>query len=307
MSLLNNADNIRFGASQVEAVYRGNDLAWRWAIQATGGDISEEVVDGIVYRFHAFTSVGSHSFDVTSVGGDGTIDVLVVAGGAGGLTANDYPGTGGGGGAGGVVLRQNRAVSVGSTALTVGAGGAERFTNFRTQGFSGGNSTFGELVALGGGGGAGGGGDTQPGGAGGSGGGADRSKDEPARNGGAGQQPGSASGGFGNAGGNVPGSGALGAGSGGGAGGAGAFNTLGGLGVDMSHLFTTGFGDNGWFASGGASPNANHSPRLGGGGTRQVKTKPNTGGGSACRTNSQSGGGPGGSGVVIVRYALRPA
>lgn len=116
------------------------------------------------------------------------VDYLVVAGGGGGgggkyagATGLFYGGSyylgGAGGGAGGVVLGYKRSVKRGETVqIKVGQGGTGgpafllRTPNERTVGQNGGNSSFGDIVAIGGGGGGSGStgwGDGQPGGSGG--------------------------------------------------------------------------------------------------------------------------------------------
>ena len=102
----------------------------------------------------SFTATGTTSWtaptDVTQV------EILVVAGGGGG--GGDQ--AGGGGGAGGVIYNNSYPVIPGQTyTVKVGAGGAgngARGTNFDNYfyGVSGGDSQFGNLIALGGGGGA---------------------------------------------------------------------------------------------------------------------------------------------------------
>jgi hypothetical protein len=49
-------------------------------VEATGGTITEYTSGGITYRVHSFTSTGNTNFVVTS---GGTVDYLIVAGGAG--------------------------------------------------------------------------------------------------------------------------------------------------------------------------------------------------------------------------------
>jgi len=100
-------------------------------IQATGGDVVQDVtLNGIDYRIHAFTTVGTQTFEVTNAPSQNdTVDVLVVAGGGGG---------------GGLGYANNIAVKPGDTfTVVVGAGGTG----------DGSNSSFGseaQLVAFGG-------------------------------------------------------------------------------------------------------------------------------------------------------------
>ena len=112
-------------------------------------------VDGVEYDFHEFTTVGDHTFTVTS---PGIVDVLLVGGGGGG-GFNDE----GGGGGGGEVTLCSRAHSgsgifleAGTYTVTVGAGGAggDGATYDERFGEQGGTSSFAGLGAKGGGGGA---------------------------------------------------------------------------------------------------------------------------------------------------------
>jgi len=64
------------------------------------------------YTIHSFTQVGASTFTATS---NGTIDVLLVAGGgAGGPSYGDQDTGKGGGGAGGVVYRGNYSITAGT-------------------------------------------------------------------------------------------------------------------------------------------------------------------------------------------------
>jgi hypothetical protein len=255
---------------------------------ATGGDTI--MTDG-TYWYHAFLSSGTF----TPAKGL-SCDVLVVAGGGGGGTA--------GGGAGGVfyATAQSLASGTGYTA-TVGAGGG-LLTN-------GSNSQFASLTAaVGGGGGRGQDtvGNTGGSGAGGAGqwvgGTADRA-------GGAGTS------GQGNAGGLGKG-GTLTQVAGGGGGGAGAVGAdssisaggNGGAGTNTysTWLNTTGTGVSGFIAGGGGggSSTAVGTGGSGGGGAGNVNAATagtaNTGGGGGGTYNGPSAAG--GSGLVIVRYAV---
>ncbi len=113
---------------------------------------------------HKFTTDGT-----LTVTGSGIIELLLVGGGGGGGElgpVSDQQGikVAGGGGAGGLVYREVVAVSTGTYAVTVGAGGA--------IGANGGNSSIFSITAYGGGYGARGGTGERKGGDGGSGGGA---------------------------------------------------------------------------------------------------------------------------------------
>jgi hypothetical protein len=124
---------------------------------ATGGAVTESYSEGRYWRVHAFTSTGSDSFEVSNVGTEPEVEVLVVGGGGGGGGAY---GAAGGGGAGGLVYHAAKSINVGTYAVTVGAGGVGgsvyTATNNSTSpqiGRPGGNSSFDDIVAIGGGGG----------------------------------------------------------------------------------------------------------------------------------------------------------
>lgn len=238
-----------------------------------------------------------------------TLRVLVVAGGGSGgdHSTRDTATAGGGGGAGGLVFQEITA-SVGSTAVTVGAGGAQATNN---AGNNGGNSVFGSITATGGGGGG--------------------NRDNDPKNGGSGGGKGyigTAVGlgtvGQGNNGGTAPGVIFSGLG-GGGAGAPGGDNptandnlgpTDGGAGIDYSWVFGDEVGDEGWFAGGGGggtSPNyasLNADGGRGGGGNGGLSGgngaagQANTGGGGGGASSNGTRGGAGGSGVVLVAYPL---
>ena len=81
----------------------------KWAVagdnflpmQATGGTVTNIIQDGIQYRVHSFVDVGSHTFEVQSLGStDGEVEYLVVGGEGGGGSHTTTLG-GGAGGAGG--------------------------------------------------------------------------------------------------------------------------------------------------------------------------------------------------------------
>ena len=118
------------------------------ALPEAGGKsfVTTNINAGVVQRF---TTVGTTSWtapsDVTQV------EVLVVAGGGGGGGEQETP-AGGGGGAGGLIYNSTYSVNPGQTyTVTVGSGGPGGVG--RAVGSSGGNSIFGNLVAIGGGGG----------------------------------------------------------------------------------------------------------------------------------------------------------
>lgn len=249
---------------------------------ATGGT----VVTSGGYRYHKFTSNGTIDF---LAGGD--IEYIVVAGGGSGGFYDG--GRAGGGGAGGL-LSGSVSVSSGSIAITVGAG-----SGYNTNGNS---SSLGALVSTVGG---GRGGLDYAGSAGGSGGGG----------GGNGTVAGGAgTSGQGYAGGSSSGFYAEG-GGGGGAGEAG--NTdgqgSGGDGLQFSAWATaTSSGDAGFYAGGGGG-NSDTATRYGGdggGGNGRVFTSAeangmaNTGGGGGGGVRSGTVGGYGGSGIILIRYAI---
>jgi len=125
-------------------------------IVATGGIISETTYKGTTYRVHTFTTTGTNTFAVSSVGTSPTVEYLVVAGGGGGATDAEI---GGGGGAGGF-RTGTLSVSPQNYTITVGAGGArgtgvdQSGTGSGTNGGNGGNSVFSTITAIGGGGGS---------------------------------------------------------------------------------------------------------------------------------------------------------
>ena len=92
------------------------------------------------------------SVDGYNVGKSVSVEVLVVAGGGGG--GNDM---GGGGGGGGVIYNPSYSVAINSAInVVIGGGGAGSpgpYASYPVAGSSGGDTTFGNLIALGGGGG----------------------------------------------------------------------------------------------------------------------------------------------------------
>ena len=277
-------------------------------ISATGGTISDVNIDGLDFRIHAFTSTGTSSFEVVSLGTtDGEAEVLVVAGGGGGVNHS------GGGGAGGVVDVQNVKLSPQNYTITVGDGGPGGFRgDFNRNENNGDDSSAFGFVAIGGG---GGGHDTaEKGGDGGSGGGA-HGGGSPGTGGDA-LQPTSASGGFGNDGRDATELHSAG-------GGAGEFPPTvkdAGDGVEFISIFGNSFGENGFFGGGGGAPNqvdtdssdSGGAGGLGGGGDGGDEGGegdpglPNTGGGGggSPRGGINQPGKPGGSGVVLIRYRI---
>jgi hypothetical protein len=279
--------------------YSGTTWIRLGGFSATGGTVT----DAGGYRIHTFTSDGTFA-----VSGAGGVEVLVVAGGGGGGHQ-----VGGGGGGGGVVYESSRFVSS-NVPVTVGAGGAGAPSG-PLPALSGGNSSFGTLVAIGGGAGAnhqrpagnyqGAG---QPGGSGGGGAGDSASVSGPGGAGTAGQ-------GF------AGGSGRANNWAGGGGGGAGQVGesspspSVGGRGGNGLQ-----FGISGtltYYGGGGGGCNDNATTPVAGGlggggaGTGNGNNNPsqrngvaNTGGGGGGVRDSSGQGGNGGSGIVIVRYPL---
>jgi hypothetical protein len=99
-------------------------------------------------------------------------------------------------------------------------------------------------------------------------------------------------------------------GGGGGAGSAGSAGQ-GGDGVYYGNIFGDSYGDNGWFASGGAGKSVDgttYAAKQGGGGASRdgdpstADAMPNTGGGGGAAGANEDEGGDGGSGIVLVRY-----
>lgn len=268
---------------------------------ATGGTITE---DGD-YRIHTFTSSGT--FEVTYGSEDAWYLVIGGGGGGGGF---------GGGGAGGYRTNgtYDHPITVGSYAITVGAGGSGSASG-TTRGSNGNSSIFDSITSAGGGGGGAFSDTLADGLAGGSGGGGGTDATTPftGRPGGAGDTPdvtpdqgfsggdgftgGTASGGGGGAG-AVGVNGTL---NTGGTGGAGASSSItgaavtrggggGGSGVNTIGTGGTGGGGNGSRFNGGSPP----PPTAG---------TANTGGGGGG--GYVIAGASGGSGVVIIRYRFQ--
>ena len=285
--------------------------------KATGGIVSS---DG-TYWYHMFPYSGT--FTPTSAI---SADVLCIAGGGGGGWPGGAGGAGGGG-AGGLVYLASQSLTATGYNVTIGAGGAA-ITN--EAGVTGSNSQFGSLTAALGGG--GGGRDNTNGanppaqangknGGSGGGGGVDGDATGTLPLGGTGSQ--GSNGGNGR---NATGSG----GGGGGAGGAGQTTPSrfvagnGGIGSTTysSWLVATQTGINGYIAGGGAGgaggPTSSTTGGTGGlggggngGGTNQTSTTGviNTGGGGGAGgyntgTGYTGDGQRGGSGLVIIRYAI---
>ena len=291
-------------------LYFSNGTDWELLVSTVPGSPAvanggtETTVGG--YKIHTFTSSGT--FTVTTAG---IVEYLVVAGGGSGGAQNAA-----GGGAGGFKTASAVPVTVQPYAITVGAGGANSTGNDR--GFTGSDSVFSNVTSLGGG---GGGSDAVNDGLnGGSGGGANQSGGYGQGTSGQGTAGGS---GGSNRGGGGGGSSSIGgssdsqdagdggdgtvssidgttwyySGGGGGAtypSGAGGDGGAGGGGGGSSSSGTGGTGGSGRNAGGNGS-GTDGNPGNGGA---------NTGGGGGASRNTPTVGGAGGSGIVIIRYAV---
>ena len=288
-------------------ISQGNSSA-----KADGG--SSVVTDG-TYWYHTFKSSGLFIPKQALT----NVDFLVIAGGAGGAAGqtNNFIGAGGGAGGlrstvtatgGGGSLESKLSLSANTSyVVTIGAGGTATTVVPNDPGTNGSNSIFSTITSTGGG---GGGGSSRNGATGGSGGG-----------GMLGYTGGSGTANQGYAGGN---GGSVSGGGGGGAGGAGGAGSgtqggNGGAGVSISALASaTGTGVSNYYAGGGGgssdSPGSAPSGGSGGGGSGSAKNNGNAtagtqntgsggGGGTAGNTSNQWGGN-GGSGIVIIRYAV---
>jgi len=138
--------------------YDGNTDEWvstdNRGVLATGGTVTDITDNGIGYRVHTFSSVGTSSFQVVR---GGEVEYLVVAGGGAG------GGNGGGGGAGGYrssVVGENSGrnflaapkITLGAQnySVVVGAGGSGGQYNNRAQHTDGQDSSFAGIVSAGG-------------------------------------------------------------------------------------------------------------------------------------------------------------
>ena len=294
------------------------DQAYSWTItdtpfSATGGTITTS--GG--YKYHTFTSSASGASGFVP-NMSGSVDYLIVAGGGGG--GGSY--VGGGGGAGGYLTATGASVTAQQYTITVGNGGTGPASGV---GSSGGNSSFLSITAIGGGGGGTG---SSTAGSGGSGGGS-----------GAWGSPsnyyGSGTTGQGNRGGSgwdglshfTPGGGGGGATAVGGNSGTSTSNTSGGAGGTGSNsrsawATVTSTGDGGYYAGGGGGGTDNGGGSYsgsgggggaGGGGTGADKNLNSTtgtantgggGGGGGRQGSTPTAGANGGSGIVIIRYAV---
>ena len=276
--------------------------------------------DGVKYAVHTFvdtTTGGAVSDDfVLNVAKD--LDYLVVAGGGSGGTAGTDVGVWGcgGGGAGGVRKGTAVAYSAGTYAVVVGAkiAAPSRTTPIASnQGKNGKDSSFGSITASGGGGGGTYGNAGGTGGSGGGGGGRNtmsggsgnkgsyspvEGKDGGSARGGstAGTSAGGGGGGAGSAGGNAGSSSSV-----AGDGGSGTQSSITG-----TNLYYAGGGGGGAYDN--AASETAGSGGIGGGGagstTGNATSGTNGRGGGGGGSGYQGVGGSGGSGVVVVRYAI---
>lgn len=274
--------------------------------KAMGG--TTVVSDG-TYWYHAFASSGRFE-PVQNL----NCDILVVAGGGSGGASS-----GGGGGAGGLLTYSSQSLTAQNYTVTIGAGGASTINTAVSN--NGSNSSFGSLAAAIGGGGGGNRISTQQNGLnGGSGGGGAVD----------GYVGGTGTAGQGNDGGDSPGA----QNPGGGGGGAGAAGQDGGSanpsggdgGIGATSTLITSLGNavsagvlssgSRYFAGGGGgsyNTSGTGEGGLGGGGANGGANNSNGqnglantggGGGAATGVSSTYSSGAGGSGIVIIRYAV---
>jgi len=271
--------------------------------KAFGGD--EVTTDG-TYWYHTFRSSGIFApmINLTNV------DYLVVAGGGGAGAGNGSSGGGGGGGVrctvgatgGGGSLESKLSLTSGTNyTVTIGAGGAAGGT---TSGNDGSNSVFSTITSTGGGG-SGGGNPNQNGRSGGSGGGGGEQSSILGTGG-----AGTTNQGFAGAAGQSATYPSATYGSGGGGGSSAAATThVGGAGIATS---ISGSSQNYGGGGGGGSYSATNTGGAGGGGKGRTETTQGFGTGTAGTVNTGGGAGgsivgsgaAGGSGIVIVRYAV---
>jgi hypothetical protein len=279
------------------------------APQALGGDIV--ATDG-TYWYHAFTSTGTFTPLKTL-----TADYLVVAGGGGGNNGDRFAGAGG---AGGLRATTSQTLTATNYSVTVGAGGAVS-TNGSNSVFSSTTSTgggTGGLGAVGATGGSGGGGAL--GYAGGSGNTPSTSPSQ-GNNGGAGNSSSNRTSGGGGGAGAVGGNASNSYGGAGGAGtdtynsinfstwltatGTGSSSKLAGGGGGSAYEYNDGVVDAGAGGAGGGGKGARYG-QYNGATTNAIAGTANTGGGGggAAWPGQGASAAAGGSGIVIVRYAV---
>ena len=278
-------------ANQLLKTDASGNLGWRdLPTFAVGGEVKEYVESGTTYRAHTF--LGTSKFITT---GALTVDYLLVAGGGGSTAAEGNSGSGGGAGGGGMVVATSQAIAEGTHTVTVGAGGAKS-TNYSVTASAGGNSTFNSHVATGG----------APGpkyGVVGPDGGCGAGGSESSKAGGSTNQN-TYSGvtnvtGYGNDGGDAAGYPSGGSGAGGGAGGAGGNANGGTVAGGIGRASTFRDGSSVTYARGGNGVEGN---------TNSSDEAANTGNGahgvSVDGATSNTNSGDGGSGIVVIRYAV---
>jgi hypothetical protein len=116
----------------------------REVASGSGGTTSTITANGISYRLHAFTTVGSSIF---SVNNPGELEYLIVAGGGAGGGVNVSVGNSSDGGNGGQVLEGKLEAATGDLMVVVGAGGIGVIA---ANGGNGGPSVFSTVTASGG-------------------------------------------------------------------------------------------------------------------------------------------------------------
>jgi len=282
-----------------------------------GGGFTAKAAGGVVttdatYAYHTFTTSGAFvPYEAL------TVDYLVVAGGGGGSSRSGNAGGAGGSGAGG--LRSTVTATGGGGSLEsallltantycpviIGAGGAGS-AGGNISGINGNNSTFYNVVSIGG-----GAGSYQAGinaQSGGSGGGAANNNSGTTEYGagttGQGYRGGNGNNSSGNGGAGGGGAGAVGAnfnGNSGGNGGAGVAVAISGSSV----TYAGGGGGGGYGASGGSGGSGGGGAGSSNASATSATANTGSGGGSSgANTAGTFAGGNGGSGIVIVRYAL---
>lgn len=268
-----------------------------WILQS-----NEILSDDGYYRIHQYTTVGTYDVQVVR---PGRVEVLVVGGGGAGGTGNGVFSPGGGGGGGGVVYVSDLYINTGNLTVTVGTGGVSSLTLASTNGS---NSSFSNIVALGGGNGGGNNGAPSSGGSGGSGGGAGRggTSGSSTKTIGLGNNGGLSTNAGGAGGGGATQVGVNATGTSGTAGGQGYTSSISGV----ATVYGSGGGGGRRSGVGGAGgTNAGNGGGFGGnslGGGGGVANRGGGGGGgqSSGTAGAQAQGGNGGSGIVIVKYSI---
>jgi len=274
---------------------------------ATGGIESIVDIEGEAYRVHVFESDGD-----LVVSGDVNVEFLIVAGGGAGGSPWQYGASGGGGGGG--VVEDSISLTEGTYSVIVGDGGLNpEYTGMPFKGANGGDSSAFGFAAEGGGGGGAYVDDNSVGNNGGSGGGGGGGINGSDMAGGAGASSQGFAGGDGRGGAAYQRAG----GGGGGAGAAGESAPASGVGGSGGSGKTVDFRGASETLGGGGGGAGSGSGGTGGGGDGAgvggeplpVAGTPNTGGGgggslSTTQTRAPEETGPGGSGIVMVRYKV---